>query len=87
MSVFVKLIMFTGLLLTLAGCASLSKSECEVGDWYSLGKSDGYKGVSPFSKIASYNEACNEHGVYVDQDRYNQGHAEGLVNYCTLPRG
>ena len=75
------------LLVTLASCSSLSKSECEVGDWYAIGKSDGYDGSPAVSRIARHNEACNKYGISVDHERYNQGHQEGLLSYCTLDRG
>jgi hypothetical protein len=79
-----SVVIFSAVLL--AGCASLSKSECEVGDWYSLGKSDGYSGYSSFSRLASHGEACSKYGIAVDQIQYQRGHSEGLLSYCTFPR-
>lgn len=79
------LVLFLG--LGLAGCASLSKSECQVGDWRAIGKSDGYSGLVSYSRLAQHTEACAEHGISVDQQQYNLGYQSGLADYCTFPRG
>ncbi|MBL4875548.1 MAG: DUF2799 domain-containing protein [Cohaesibacteraceae bacterium] len=75
------------IILIVSGCASLSKSQCQVGDWYSIGKSDGYEGKPAHTQLAEHFKACSEYGINIDRAPYDQGHLEGLVAYCTLPRG
>lgn len=70
------------LLATLAGCATLSKSQCQTGDWRSVGEADGRAGYST-ARYSEHNEACVKHGISVDRTLYNQGHAVGLRHYCT----
>lgn len=70
------------LLATLAGCATLSKSQCQTGDWRSVGEADGRAGYSS-SRIGEHNEACVKHGISVDRALYDKGYATGLKQYCT----
>ncbi|MCZ4271863.1 DUF2799 domain-containing protein [Maritalea porphyrae] len=70
------------LLAVLAGCATLSKSQCQTGDWQSVGEADGRAGHST-ARFSEHNEACSKHGISVDRSLYNKGHAAGLKFYCT----
>lgn len=70
----------------LSGCASISKDECMIGDWYSLGVNDGQKGELP-TQFRTYQKECAEYGVTPDFKAYNQGHSQGLVSYCDYPHG
>lgn len=83
----VRLIALIGLLflsaLALSGCATLSKAQCQAGDWRGIGYSDGAAG-RPIAYIRYHNEACADYGVSVDTKLYEQGRAEGLTRYCTL---
>lgn len=76
---------FAGLMLAglLAGCATLSKAECEAGDWSALGRSDGTHGY-PLSYIDNHISACSEHGIFVNRPLYQSGREEGLRSYCRL---
>lgn len=74
-------------LLFLAGCAaSMSKKECAVADWYSVGVEDGSKGYA-LSRIGGYRKSCAKIGVTPDAGRYAQGRLVGLQSYCTYQRG
>lgn len=70
------------LALTLAGCATLSKQQCEAGDWESLGFADGLKGYD-VTRFAEHQSACSEYGIVVDRQIYESGRQEGLKRYCT----
>ena len=70
------------LLATLAGCATLSKSQCQTGDWRSVGEADGRAGYSSV-RFSEHNEACVKHGIRIDRPLYDKGYAAGLKQYCT----
>jgi len=68
------------------GCASISRDECQVADWRTVGMEDGAQGAAP-DAIGRYRKACAEHGVTPDLDAYMQGRSEGLKSYCTPGNG
>lgn len=72
--------------LGLAGCSSISPQECQVGDWFAIGKTDGQQGVAS-TKFRSYQKECAEHGLSSDFKAYEQGHAQGVMLYCTYDAG
>jgi hypothetical protein len=74
------------LLLALGGCASLSEEECRFSDWYDLGYRDGRQG-RPADRISEHAQACGEHGLRPDRERYLSGHQDGIGSYCTLHNG
>ena len=74
------------LLAALAGCASLSESECRERDWGDLGRDDALHGRPP-SRLEDHRQACARHGVKPDAARYRSGHAHGLGLYCTPAGG
>lgn len=67
----------------LAGCATLSKEQCEAGDWLTIGLSDGQHG-RPLSRFEEHQSACAEHGISVNKALYEDGRTEGLAAYCRL---
>ncbi|WP_417584139.1 DUF2799 domain-containing protein [Pelagibacterium sp.] len=69
--------------LLLASCATLSREQCEAGDWRSIGFGDGADG-RPADRISSHVEACSEFGIPVDNALYQSGRTEGLRVYCRL---
>ncbi len=73
---------FLLLVLTVQGCATLSKSECRKADWQIIGLEDGSAG-RPVSYISRHRKSCAEHGVKPDLDQYQRGHADGIVLFCT----
>ena len=70
----------------LNGCATLSEEQCQVGDWYGIGESDGNSGYS-HQRLEEHIEACQRHGVTPDHVQYEQGRQAGLRSYCTPERG
>jgi hypothetical protein len=72
--------------LNLAGCAGMSEQECAATDWRSVGFEDGAAGRAE-TAIGGYRQACAQHGVTPDLDRYRLGHAEGVEVYCRPGRG
>jgi hypothetical protein len=74
------------IILLLAGCASVSKEDCLVTDWYEIGRMDGMQG-KPRTVLQNRAKACLEHGINADRLAYYQGHDEGLKHYCTEQRG
>ncbi|MEQ8446532.1 MAG: DUF2799 domain-containing protein [Pelagibacterium sp.] len=69
--------------LVLASCATLSREQCEAGDWRAIGFNDGAEG-RPADRITSHVEACSEFGIAVDNAVYQTGRNEGLRVYCRL---
>ncbi|RVT44975.1 DUF2799 domain-containing protein [Rheinheimera sediminis] len=72
--------------LSLVGCSSISPQECQMGDWFAIGKTDGQQGFSS-TKFRSYQKECAEYGVGADFKAYEQGHAQGVILYCTYDEG
>jgi Protein of unknown function (DUF2799) len=72
--------------LYLTGCASMSKDECRVVDWRTIGYEDGVAGRASDS-IGRYRKACASAGVTPDLDAYRAGRAEGLREYCQPQNG
>jgi Protein of unknown function (DUF2799) len=81
-----KLLMCTLVLLTLAGCASMSKTECLALDWRTAGYEDGAAGHAG-GHIARHREACGKHGVAPDLDAYQAGREQGLREFCQPDNG
>jgi outer membrane murein-binding lipoprotein Lpp len=78
---FSPLALACGLLL-LAGCASkMSKDECRMVDWRTVGYEDGVAG-QPGDRIGEHRRACAEHGVTPNLDAYLAGRTAGLREYC-----
>jgi len=67
--------------LAVAGCASMSESECKTADWYRKGLADGSAGRSD-DTLARHHEACAKVGVAPDVARWRRGWEEGLRSYC-----
>jgi hypothetical protein len=73
-------------LVSLAGCATLSESECRLSDWYDIGFRDGRQGQPP-DRINEHVKACAKHGTAPERERYLDGHFSGLESYCTPHNG
>ena len=71
----------------LMSCATLNKSECETGDWRSIGLKDGSLGKVSDSRLADHSKACGKHGVRLDSEQYLGGYNDGLKSYCTTDVG
>lgn len=72
--------------LLLSGCATLNKDECLNADWRTIGLEDGARGELS-SRIGRHREACAKHGVKPDLTAYQQGHAQGVKQFCTASVG
>jgi len=55
--------------LAVAGCASLSESECRGGDWYAIGIEDGAGGANA-ARLATHRDACAKYAVEDDLRTY-----------------
>ncbi|MCP4301168.1 MAG: DUF2799 domain-containing protein [Gammaproteobacteria bacterium] len=75
-------IVFVGL----SGCASMSGDECVTSDWAAIGYEDGARGYTT-DRISQRRKACAKHGVTPDFAAYQNGRAQGLVEYCQPGRG
>lgn len=70
----------------LTGCNSMSAQECLSTDWRTVGYEDGVNGYAG-DRIGRYRNACSEHGVTPDLDRYQSGRDEGLREFCKPANG
>ncbi|WDE09881.1 DUF2799 domain-containing protein [Thalassomonas haliotis] len=82
----VKAVLLAGLTGLLSGCASMSKEECLVADWYTIGLEDGSDGKAA-SHIGEHRKACADAGVAPDLKEYTAGRKAGLKDYCIASRG
>ena len=67
----------------LSSCATLSKQECVVGDWQTIGYNDGVAGYHS-DRLASHTKACAKAGVAPDYQAWERGRQSGLQQYCTV---
>lgn len=74
------------ILLMVAGCASVSKEDCQLTDWYEIGRMDGRQG-KPRTAFQGRAKACLEHGISADRQAYYEGHDQGMAYYCTEQKG
>lgn len=72
--------------VVLGGCATLSRDQCLESDWQAIGRADALVGYQT-SRLEEHRQACFDYGVQPDFEAYKQGHAQGLVNYCTFKGG
>ncbi|MCB0342269.1 MAG: DUF2799 domain-containing protein [Pseudobdellovibrionaceae bacterium] len=79
-------VLLTGFGFMVSSCSSISKEECQVGDWTGIGHRDGSQGREQ-KRFYSYVEDCGEHGVTPNHDQYKQGYEEGLKVFCTPDNG
>ena len=86
MKKYVGIISAVAVMLLLAGCATISKEDCLLTDWFEIGRLDGMKGT-PRTVFQKRAKPCLEHGVNADRQAYYQGHDEGLKYYCTEQKG
>lgn len=70
----------------ITGCATMSKDECQMADWQSVGYEDGAAGKD-LSYMGRRREACAKYGVQLNSNIYRRGRDEGLELFCTELRG
>ncbi|MEM7565204.1 MAG: DUF2799 domain-containing protein [Pseudomonadota bacterium] len=73
-------------LFLLAGCATMSESECAQADWRIIGLEDGAKGRA-LSYLGNHRKACAEYGIKPDLAEYQVGHRNGVRQYCIPQTG
>lgn len=74
------------LALALAGCGTVSRADCQAGDWYAIGVVDGEAGYAG-SRIDEHAKSCARYDLPVDRTRYAEGREAGLRRYCTPASG
>ncbi len=79
-------ITFTLVAVLLAGCESMSESECKVADWGRVGFNDGARGEQE-RRIVAYTEDCGKIGVRPNAQAYRQGWDVGIKRFCTPANG
>ena len=80
---------FAGLLAAsiLGGCATgMSKDECALADWQTIGYEDGLRGW-PADRIGAHRVACAKHQVTPNLAAYTAGRERGLREYCQPKNG
>jgi Protein of unknown function (DUF2799) len=84
--------LFTGLVgvltaVLLGGCATgMSKDECALADWQTIGYEDGLRGF-PAERIGAHRVACAKHQVTPNLAAYTAGRERGLREYCQPKNG
>lgn len=66
---------------------TLSKEQCQAGDWAGIGYSDATMGYSSGARLAKHQAACQEHSIVVNSDKYLVGWNKGIVTFCTQDNG
>ena len=66
----------------LSGCATLSKSECQVANWQAIGYTDGTQGRYP-DYVMQHAKACGKIDILPDTKAWESGRQKGLTQYCT----
>jgi hypothetical protein len=83
---FIYLLAMLWLAGTLAGCASMSKKDCQNADWRTIGYNDGARGIY-FTNLESYRKRCSEYQITPDANAYQTGWNQGIRSYCTSDNG
>jgi len=71
----------------LGGCATgMSKDDCALADWQTIGYEDGLRGF-PAERIGAHRVACAKHQVTPNLAAYTAGRERGLREYCQPKNG
>lgn len=70
----------------LSSCATLNEEQCATTDWTQLGEQDGAAGRQA-SYVDQHRQACERHGLPVDQTAWQSGWQRGIAYYCTPRNG
>jgi len=69
----------------LGACAVISKKECLNADWYQIGKNVAFNGNTDLNNAFDRRKrTCEKHGEIANWQRFQQGHSDGIVEYCQL---
>ena len=80
---------FAGMLTAalLGACATgMSRDECALADWQTIGYEDGLRGF-PAERIGAHRVACAKHQVTPNLAAYTGGRERGLREYCQPKNG
>ncbi len=78
--------MLAGISTALSGCATLSRDECQSGDWHKIGMQDGSDGRTE-DRFKTHAKACELDRSVVSKAAYLEARQKGLELYCTQVRG
>ncbi len=81
-----RIFVIASFILMLAACATkptVSEHQCRAGDWYTVGYHDGSRGLER-SQLLRHQEACGQHGIYLEREEYMAGWDDGLSQFCTM---
>jgi hypothetical protein len=71
----------------LSSCATgMSKDECALADWQTIGYEDGLRGF-PAERIGAHRVACAKHQVAPNLAAYSAGRERGLREFCQPKNG
>ena len=79
----------TGVLtaILLGACATgMSRDECALADWQTIGYEDGLRGF-PAERIGAHRVACAKHQVTPNLAAYSSGRERGLREFCQPKNG
>ncbi len=82
----VKLIAALSTVVLLSGCSTLNKDECRNANWKMIGYEDGSRGQGP-ERIGAHRQSCAQHNITPDLQAYQNGHAEGMRQFCQPRNG
>jgi len=73
-------------LLACTSNAPVSRTQCEVGDWETIGHRDGAQGRRS-TALLELQEACIEYGYRAEREPYMRGWSVGAREYCAPSNG
>lgn len=87
MLLLVRLIFLSLMFVLISGCSSLSKKDCERGDWKQIGLKDAVKGQRAKPQLKRHESACAKYKIRPNNKDYYLGYSEGLKTFCTRRSG
>lgn len=77
-----KILMSFLLIALLAGCASFDKTQCNNKKLHTKGLEQAKAGKTN-KAFMSFAQKCQEQGITIQTDKYQQGFNQGLKEFCT----
>jgi hypothetical protein len=81
-----KYVFVVCLMALMSGCATMSKEECALTDWYVKGADDATHGL-PLDRVIEYGKDCAKAHIVPDMKAYRAGHEKGARLYCVASKG
>lgn len=78
----IRFILILFVFVIISGCASLSKSECNEGNWAKIGSKDANRGLLADKQLKKHRSACAKHQTSPNNKLYYSGYAQGLKQFC-----